>query len=70
MKRVILTSLVFLAAFTSVMSADIRPAQANGRAIYHGAKGAYNSAQNGSGGGMLFGLFLIVGGVAAACSKS
>ena len=70
MKRAILTSLVSLAAFTSVMSADIKPAQASGRAVYHGARGAYNSAQEGDSSAFLFCAFIVVGGIASGIANA
>ena len=70
MKRVILTSLVSVAAFTSVMSADIKPAEANGRGLYMAGKGAYHSAQEGNSGALIFFGFLFVGGVISAASNA
>ena len=70
MKRVILTSFISLAAFTSVISADVKPAQAHGAALYKAGKGAYNSAQEGDYGTFIFCAFLVVASVVAAVSNS
>jgi len=70
MKRVIWTSLVSLAAFTSVISTDIRPAQANGRVVYHGVRGAYHSAQEGDSSAFLFCAFIVVAGVGSAIANA
>ena len=70
MKRVILTSLVSLAAFSSVMSADIKPAQANARGVYVAGKAAYQSAQEGNDGALIFFGLLFAGGVISVASKA
>lgn len=70
MKRVILTSLVSLATFTSVMSADIRPAEARGNLLVNGTRSAYDSAQEGDFTGIFVGLFFVAAGVASCMPKS
>jgi len=71
MKRVILTSLVSLAAFTSVMSVDMKPAEAGrGNLVVNGAKSAYGSAEEGDFTGIFVGLFFAAAGVASCMPKS
>ena len=70
MKNAILALLISLTAFTSVMSANVKPAQANGRGLYMAGKGAYHSAQEGNGGALIFFGLLFVGGVVSAAQNS
>jgi len=75
MKKTILTSLIALTALTSILSTDIKPAEASaGSALYNVGRSTYNAIENGdeetaNTGFWLMGI-IVFGGIACASNKS